>query len=277
MNMTRIPSVLIPALLGLGLLAGPATTDAQMRVPVRVERVKPEKEKLPSLQFLKDNRDFLRSRIDELRQVPVVRDEAAADLDPRLLGYAEMLRELAANRDTLDAQRRHEDREFLASVTELGDLEAELDLLASLLDEQATRLGDLEADFLGRQRTAVVVLVKGVPGQTAPEALALTDSYGETVRVPISADALETLGRGGVLQIYHEFTEPRDQTWEVAVTGTDWVTDPAYLRFDPTRNRLSFLELDLATLDRKAGAASLTARAWVLSDAARVDEGSRPE
>jgi hypothetical protein len=248
-----------------------------MRVPIRVERVKPEKEKLPTLRFLKDNRDFLRSRIDELRQGPRVRDEAAADLDPRLLGYVEMLGDLAAARDTLDAQRRHEDRAFLASVTELGDLEAELALLGTLLDEQSNRLGQLEADFLGRQQTAVVVLLKGMPEAGSLETLDLTDSYGETTRIPLSAEARATLGRGGVLQVYHDFTEPRDQTWEVAVTGADWASAPAYLQFEPTRNRLSFLELDLAGLERKEGAASLSARAWVLSDAAAAREGSRPE
>jgi len=250
------------------LPAGPAAPPARAQVPVKVERVKPQKEDLPTLQFLKENRDFLRSRMDVLRQVPVDGRDESASLDPRFLTYREMMASLAATQDTLDAQRRWEDASFLASVTDLGDVESELDQLASLLDGQEGRLAGLEADFLGRQETAVVVVVRGLPERAdrCPATLQITDGFGNPVRAALDPDRMSALREGGIVQIYHDYAEPREQTWELDLSGGPWQgTDPAFLHFEPVRNALNFLELDLAALDPKDGAAGVHVRAWTRS------------
>src|SRR5262249_56780301 len=62
---------------------------------VRVELERPSKEKLPTLRFLKANRDFIRSRFDRLRQESREEHAGAASLDPRFLEYRRMLGEIA--------------------------------------------------------------------------------------------------------------------------------------------------------------------------------------
>lgn len=248
--------------------AAAAGPPARGQVPVKVERVKPPKEDLPTLRFLKENRDFLRSRMDVLRQVPVEERDTSASLDPRFLTYREMMASLDAAGDTLDAQRRWEDASFLASVTDLGKVESELDLLESLLDAQEGRLAGLEADFLGRQETAVVVVVRGLPERAdrCPAALQLTDEFGTPVQAALDPGRTSALREGGIVQIYHDYAEPREQTWELDLTGGPWQgTDPAYLHFEPVRNALNFLELDLAALDPKDGAPGVRARIWTRS------------
>ena len=51
----------------------------------------------------------------------------------------------------------------------------QLDLMDSLLTDQGARLTWVEEDFLGRQETALVVLVKGGDGETAPTGLVISD------------------------------------------------------------------------------------------------------
>src|SRR6185503_1095785 len=59
---------LAPAALALAVHAAPAS--AQTVTEVRVERVRPPREKHATLRFLKDNRDFIRGRFDLLRAEP---------------------------------------------------------------------------------------------------------------------------------------------------------------------------------------------------------------
>src|SRR5690242_20079556 len=58
---------------------------------VKVERIKPKKEKLATLRFLKENRDFIRARYDQLQETPIAGRASAEDLDPRFLAYRAML------------------------------------------------------------------------------------------------------------------------------------------------------------------------------------------
>src|SRR5262249_29580364 len=100
-------------LAGVGLL-GPharAATEPSRVTEVKVERVRPPKEKLPTLQFLRANRDFIRGRYDRLVQTPIASRDADV-FDPRFLNYADLLNQIHASQDTLgqaedQRSRRH--------------------------------------------------------------------------------------------------------------------------------------------------------------------------
>ena len=98
---------------------------------LEVERVEQKKEKTVTLQFLKENREFLRGQLDLLRlkRRGDVEGESSL-LDPRYAMFQEMLRQIEAARETVGGEelalRR---RELLESVTQLGDLEAQLDVI----------------------------------------------------------------------------------------------------------------------------------------------------
>lgn len=265
---------LLTALLGSAVLLSPAGTLAftPMITPVKIERVKPAREKVPSLRFFKENLDFLRTSLDGLHQVPVERDDAPLTVDESLLRYREMMEAVAAARDTVDGNLALREKEaLLSSVSELADLEAELDLLESILDGQEARLAELEGDFLDRATTAVVVVIRG-PEDFSPQSLELTDGFEEVTRVSLTEAQTQSVREGGVLQVYHELVEPRGQTWTVSRTGADGTRVPAYLSFEPVRHRVNFLEIDLRNPDPDA-ASDLQARAWCHPDLTRDMEG----
>lgn len=253
------------ALLVPVLLLGLAPLPALAQTPVRVDGVKPQKEDMPTLRFLTENRDSLQSRLDALHRKPSPARDGTSVLDPRFLAYRAMSDSLRAARDTMNARLRWEDTPLLASVTDLGRLETELDRLESLLDRQEARLRGLETDFAGRQETAVAVVVRGFPEQAdrCPDALRLIDGFGNAVRADLGSERTTALRDGGVVQIYYDFAEPREQTWELDLSGGPWSgAGPAYLHFEPVRNALNFLELDLGSLNSDDGAASIGVRTW---------------
>jgi len=248
-----------------GLLVFAPAGASPTNIPVKVERIKPKKEKLPSLRFLKENRDFFRGRMDVIRLVPHEVDGDVVAMEERFLVYQNMLANLVAARDTLAWEQIQADqRAFLASVTELGDVEAQLDLLEQLLADQETRLWELEEDFLGRQETALIILVRGVSSDDLPKTIHLVDGYGEPVDTELTPEQRQSLVEGGILQIFHDFVEPRAQTWEVSLTGGSWTNEnTSFLSFEPARNQLTFLQLDLAAARPDDGAASIRTSAWV--------------
>jgi hypothetical protein len=258
----RVALLTLPFLLGLVLSP---VARAGEEIPVKVERVRPQREKLSTLRFLTENRDFLRARMDELKQVLLARDHRPVPMDERFLRLSEMMQELASASDSLAvAERDLEQREFLTSVGELAALESELDLLADLLARQGTRLIELERDFLRGQETALIVVVRGFPAETPPHRLLLTDESGDTVRTAFTSEDRLSLSTGGMAQVFHEFVEPREQTWEVGFEGPGWTQRaPVYVSLEPERDRLTFLELDLTRLRPEPETMGLDARAWV--------------
>lgn len=248
----------------IALASIPAAAQMRPVIPVKVERVKPEKEELPTLRFFKENLDFLRARLDGLQETPVASGQEARDLDERLLRYQEMLLAARAARDSIDTARARREKEaFLASVTELGELEAHLDFLEEVLDQQEKRLGVLEEDFLGDQRTAMLVVIKGMPGHGG-RGIRILDGFAEATEVAFRPEQLTSLEEGGLIQIYHALIEPREQTWEIYLDGADWGTEPAaYFAFTPRRNRLNTMVVDLTGADPGAPGAGLAVDAWV--------------
>lgn len=238
------------------------TTD--VKETIEVQREKTHDTKYPSLQFLKDHRVFLRSQLDLLSmQITRVRTDKAEMLDERYLRLQEMAKAIAAARDTVAAEQQlTAGRERLNSITELGELEGQLALMEKVLAEQRNRLLLLEEDFLGHQETALVVLIRGLAGKTAPAAIALGEEV-DVVRIDLSPEQRASLERGGIAQIYHEFVEPREHVLTVSFSGPQWSeAPPVNLTVEAARDRLTFLELDLSQLDRNREALGLVTSVW---------------
>lgn len=246
---------------------------------VKVERMRPQREKIATLRFLKQNRDFLRSRFDRLEEKPAGRWGAAGAIDPRFLAYQRMLAEARGAQDSAavveEARKR---RELFGSVTELGELEAQLDLLDRLLADQRSRLAALQADFAGRQQTALSIVVSGYPGHVPVSMVGIKLEDGAQIEIPISDPQRESLRHGGVLQIFHGLIEPREQVIEVSIGGVagDSSAVPGFITLNPSRDRLTFLRLDLSPVRAEEGASSLLASTWILDAELHASHDSEP-
>ena len=224
---------------------------SKQRETLEVKRAEYDKRKHDSLRFLRDNRSFLRAQFDRLRmEIGYEKDGEAELLDERLLLLRELSTEVSAARDTIrDEHERTLQRELMTSVEELAELEAQLDLFEELLTDQQTRLLTLEQDFLGHQGTALVVVVRGLPKDGAPTALLLQEE-DTTIRVELDPAQSTALAQGGVAQIYHEFVEPRAHRLELRLEGAGWEdAAPTFIDLETPRDQLTFLELDLASLN----------------------------
>ena len=256
------------AVIALALPVVAASADGEP-APAATRKVEVRRQKLdrpdePSLVFLKDNRVFLRAQLDLLRQrVKVTRDDSGQMLDARLLRLREMAAAIAAARDTVgDAAAATATRTRLSTVAEVGRLEDQLNLMDSLLEAQKQRLAWLEADYLGQQHTALVVVVGGFAGRAAPDTLVLSEG-GETWRVGFTSEQKLALEQGGVAQVHHAFVEPRTHEFSLSCEGAAWQgVAPAVVMVEAPRDRLTFLELDLAGLGTGRDAAGLSASVW---------------
>jgi hypothetical protein len=255
-NLILIALLFLPGL----ALAG----DDQTRETTEVRRADHDERDHESLRFLRSNRAFLRAQFDQLRLLTGYERDGEADLiDERLLGLDAMSREVAAARDTVAAGLLYaRERGPLMSIEELAELEARLDHFDQLLVDQQGRLLTLEQDFLGEQKTALVVVVRGVPANGAPSALLLTEG-DTTVRIALDAAQADALARGGVAQIFHEFVEPRAHELALRLEGDGWdEAGEALVGFDAPRDQLTFLELDLSTLDPADPASAPRSQVW---------------
>jgi len=247
------------------LVASPLPGRAEPPRSVTVERARPEKDARPTLRFLKENRDFLRARYDLLRMKPGDLVGQGNEIDPRFLAYQQMLRELMAARDSVAAADDSLARvQLLASINQLGKLEDQLDLMDRVLADQRTRLGILQEDFAGRQQTALMVVVSGWSAAAPLTGVRITLEGGDTLRVAFTPEQCLSLQKGGVVQIFHGFVEPREQVVEVAITGDRWPAgDTGYVTLGPARDRLTLLRLDLSTLRSDQGVPSIQANTWL--------------
>jgi hypothetical protein len=217
------------------------------RERIEIQRVKPEQPQKPTLRFLHENLEFLRARLDPLREVREIETQRMGELDPALLRYLALGRSLAA-----DEQRRAEmvangaDREaLLQSVRAIAVFEEELDRISALLDSATVRVGILEEDFLRRQETVLLCLVRGGNG-ALPDQITLRSEDGRSANLVIDASDARVLQNGGMVQIWHDFLEPREQTLQLSIGSSTRGTDIGYMQLDPARDRLNVLEIDLS-------------------------------
>lgn len=235
------------------------------RETLTVERAERDEPKHATLKFLNENRDFFRGRLDQLLlTLGRERDGNARELDPRFLRYANMMAQIKAARDSAQVSEEWiRRRELLESVGDLVELESEMDEMETLLSEQRDRLVQLEEDFTGRQTTALVVLMTGVPSTGTPSAITLTDSDGTTTRIAFDAATQTALARGGSTELLHEYVEPRDLVYRVSFEGPGWESRaPFEVPVAPARDRLNFLELNVAGLDPASPSPQPTAHTW---------------
>jgi hypothetical protein len=264
----------IAALVLLAVFAActPAVHAAPAPTPVRVGRQRPPKEPLPTMRFLRANREFFRSRLDLLVTRPIQVREGASAIDPRFLAYRDMVAAAGAAGDSLtlaaDEDRR---RTLFASVTELGGLEAQLDELDRVLAAQRVRLASLQQDFAGHQRTALAVVVSGWPKDGAPDSLALVLDDGTRLDVPLATGPRASLAAGGVLEVFHGLIEPREQSIAIAAIGRGAAADSGFVTLDPEHDRLTFLRLDLSNMTPGSAASSIAATSWVYDDLPDAD------
>ncbi len=259
------------SIVAVTLLAGfaPAFADGvpATATEVRLERIKPEKEKFQTLRFLKGNRDFVRRRFDLLQEKTVAGTGEAGPIDPRYLEYSKMLASILADQDSVTRARTAQDRlTLLASITELGQLETQLDQMDRLITAQRARLGILQTDFTGRQKTALVVVASGWPVDAVLDGITVALEDGSRVTVTLTDAQRASLRDGGVIEVFHEFVEPREQAIELTLAGNRWsVPEPAYVTLDPSRDRITFLHLDLSRVGQ-SGAPGMSARMWILDE-----------
>jgi hypothetical protein len=230
----------------------------------KVERVEHEEPKLPVLRMLVENRDFFRGRLDALLLVADRRAFDGSGLDPRFLRWREMLSEIRAARDSSAvAEGRIASHELLESVAGIEEIEREMDSMESLLAAQHARLTELEEDFIGQQRTALVVVLSGVPRGGAPRTVVLEDPDGATYRIALPEEARASLARGAAAELVHELVEPRSHRFLVSLAGDGWASaQPVEIAIQPQRDRLTFLELDASNYDPAAPGAALPASTW---------------
>ncbi len=264
--------------LALLLLAAPVAAQEPTPVPaptpplgetvtiVKIERVKPTREKFPTLRFLRANRDFIRARFDRLRQDSRTEAAGAGDLDPRFAEYRKLLAEIAAAKDSVSAAALARERAALfASVSDLATLERELDQMERFLESQKLRLAVLQADFAGRQRTELDVLVAGSALAGVLDSVVVTLEDGTRKHAGLNDTQRESLKHGGVLEVFRGLIEPREQVLEITFHGEGWsLTGPGYVTLEPQRDQLTFLKLDLAQASPKLGLASVVAGTWSL-------------
>lgn len=264
---------------GMAGVSPPPAPEAKPAM-VRVERVRPARAALPTLRFLKTNRDFFRSRLDQLRETRLAVGDDARAIDPRFLAYRAMVAEALAASDSLGAASSdREHHQLLASVTEFARLEAELDQMNRFLGEQGTRLTALQADFTGRQRTALAIVVSGYPQGADVSSLTIRFDDGSSREAAITPAEREALAHGGVLELFHGLVEPREQVLEVALAGERLTAAEAgFVTLDPKCDRLTFLRFDLSSLRPASGAPAVVASMWLHDDAvpANGEVPSRP-
>ncbi|MEZ4650283.1 MAG: hypothetical protein R3E97_16165 [Candidatus Eisenbacteria bacterium] len=232
-------------------------------VPVKVEREKPDRTKKPSLRFLQENLDFLRGQIDGVYWSEEPRDGAANAIDPSWIRYLELDRDVDSATEQLDREAADlaSDR-LLESVGELAEVEARIRALAMLLDEHDARLTELHEDYVEDHVTSLVVLASGYPDWQL-DGLRLRRDDGRETAVALDRELESVLHRGGVIELDHEFIEPREQVLELVIpASTDQAGRSVYLRIDPERDRLHFLQLDLATFRLGDDTSAWKAETW---------------
>jgi len=249
---STIRFVIAYSVVALGILAACATgTRAQeweaRRERIEIQRVKPERLQKPTLRFLHENLQFLRARLDPLREVREIETQRIGELDPSLLRYLALGRSLAADeQQRADLKVNGADREaLLRSVSALAAFEEELDRMSALLDSATARVAILEEDFLERQETVLLCLVRGGSGPL-PDQITMRSEDGRAASVSIDAADARVLRNGGMIQVWHDFLEPREQTLQLSVGSSTRGTDIGYMRLDPARDRLNVLEIDLS-------------------------------
>lgn len=241
-----IPMFLRALLLTL-LFAVPVAAD-EATPEIKVERQ--DTGRIRSLEFLHENQAFLRGQLDRLRTRTQWRTAEADELTARQEWLRGLGLELDAAADSVRAERvTLEGRTLLRRIDELAALEEQLDRLESQIDAQAARLIAIEADYTGRQETALALLATGLPIDDARAFLVHTLD-GDPVRVELDEITREALDTGAIATLLHDFVEPRHHVLRIEVERADGSTTTlGTVELDAQRDRLNFVQVALDGAD----------------------------
>jgi hypothetical protein len=245
--------------------AGSALAQTPSDVPpnVQVTRVEEKDSKIQTLRFLEENLDFFRAQLDLLRMT-FGEDHFGygENLDRRSLLLLELLAEGRAQEDSAASMAQQDRaRRLMESVAEMTAVEKEMDTMEEMLRQQRERLARLEEDFRGRQETALIVLMSGIPSGGVPEEVLFQEEGGDSYRISLSNIDADALREGGLAQLLHSFVEPRELRYAVSWKGPGGESSPALpVVVVPERDRLNFVELDFAKIDPQG---SIPAHVWV--------------
>lgn len=261
--MNRYPLRLLFAVT-LVLTATSARAQAPRSAPVEVSSARPAREMPPTLRYLKANADFLRTRFELFAPSSRVQGSAAQPVDPRFLSYRGLLADIAAAKDSVAASAEARERQALfTSVTDLAQLERELDQMERVLAAQQTRLATLHTDFSGRQRTELTVLLAGGALAGRVDSVVVTLEDGTGVVTGLDDTQRRSIKVGGLLEVYRGLIEPREQVVEVRFIGEGWsAVASGFVRIAPARDRVTFVKLDLSQAAPARGMASVSAGTW---------------
>ncbi len=230
-------------------------------VPVKVRREKPDRLKKPTLRFLQENLDFLRAQIDGLHWEADRHDADGSVVDPTWMRYLEL--QQAAERSVSDVERIGEEsrqRELLESVAELVAVEESLQHLSSALDGHEQRLQELHEDYVEDHVTSLVILLQGTvdPGI---QMATLAREDGRVVDVSFDGAIAGSLESGAIVELDHDFVEPRWQWLELSFGGAASI-EPVYLEIEPLRDQLNFVQIDLGSVRATSPAEEWSVTSW---------------
>ena len=253
-------------LLCVGLLAPAAFAQGSAPSKLALETTRPVREAPPTLRYLKSNAEVMRARFARGNQGSRVQGVLARPVDPRFLSYRGMLADIAAAKDTVAATAEARERDALfESVTELAAFERELDQMERVLAAQQSRLGELHADFAGRQRTELAVLLTGGAQAGRLDSVVVRLEDGTRVTTGLDETQRQSLRVGGLFEVFRALVEPREQVVELRFVGEGWSqVAPGFVRLSPARDRLTFVKLDLSEAAPVRGMASVSAGTWRL-------------
>jgi hypothetical protein len=177
-----------------------------------------------------------------------------------------MLAEIAAAKDSVAVAAESRERKVLFErVTELAEFERELDQMEGILAAQAKRLGVLHADFAGRQRTELAVLLTGGADAGRVDSVVVRLEDGTRVVTGLDDAQRRSLQVGGLYEVFRGRVEPREQVVELRFVGEGWdQAAPGFVRLTPARDQLTFVQLDLTRAAPARGMSSVSAGTWRL-------------
>jgi hypothetical protein len=108
------------------------------------------------------------------------------------------------------------------------------------------------------------VVASGNPGMNAPAQMTIALESGDTLVTTLSDEQRQVLARGGVVQLYRGFVEPREQVLDLSLAGGPWAAPQhGFVSLDPPRDRITLVRFELGGVDPASGVGGIRASVWL--------------